>query len=748
MTGKRTFSCLILAFALVFRASAGFDYASLVNPLVGTMSTFELSNGNTYPATAVPWGMNFWTPRTGGMKTGWIYSYQLNKINGFTQTHQPSPWMGDFGCFSLMPVSGDKKFDEKERESWFSHKSERSLPYMYSVYLADYDTFVEIAPTSRSAVFRIRYPEGKTARLVIDAYDGGSSISYDPALKTVSGRAVRNKGGVAGDFGNCFVVQFPVEAEVEVRELKPGHSVALATFAGDSPRELEIRVASSFISRDQALLNLKESEGGFEAVRDAAREEWNRMLGRIKVEGGSLDQQKTFYSCLYRALLFPQALYEYGPDGAPVHYSPYNGKVEKGYLYGGTGFWDTFRALFPLLNLVWPDVNGKIQEGLLCAWKESGFFPEWSSPGHRDCMVGNNSSSVVSDAILLGVTASPDRQAMYEAALAGTSAWLKGTASGRLGWEYYNSLGYVPCDAGIRESAARTLEYAYDDWCLYMAAKALGRPASEVETLRTRALNYRHLFDPSVGLMRGRKKDGGWAPDFNPLKWGGDFTEGNSLHYTWSVFHDVAGLIALMGGKEAFEKKLDSVIGCPPDFDESYYRTVIHEIREMQIMNMGNYAHGNQPAQHMLYLYNYAGAPWKAQKWVREVMDRFYSCAPDGYCGDEDNGQTSAWYVFSALGFYPVCPGSGEYVTGSPLFDKATISLPSGRKITVKAPGNGPGRPYVQKLSLNGKKVPGLFLKHSDLTSGATVEFRMTDTPVKVPYKEADKPYSLSSDVE
>lgn len=351
--------------------------------------------------------------------------------------------------------------------------------------------------------------------------------------------------------------------------------------------------------------------------------------------------------------------YEYGADGKPIHYSPYNGKILPGYLFTDTGFWDTFRCLFPLLNFAYPAMNAKIQEGLLNTYKESGFLPEWASPGHRGCMVGNNSASVVSDAILKDITPREYHLPLYEAMLAtANSCHPKIKSTGRYGYEYYNKLGYVPYNVGIKESAARTLEYAYDDWCIAQVGKKLGRPQAEIDLYLKRSQNYRHLFDPEHNLMRGKNEDGTFQSPFNPLKWGDAFTEGNSWHYTWSVFHDVQGLIRLMGGNQNFVGMLDSVFQVPPLFDDSYYGGVIHEIREMQIMNMGNYAHGNQPIQHMIYLYNYAGEPWKAQYWLRQTMDRMYRPTPDGYCGDEDNGQTSAWYVFSSLGFYPVCPGA------------------------------------------------------------------------------------------
>ncbi len=354
-------------------------------------------------------------------------------------------------------------------------------------------------------------------------------------------------------------------------------------------------------------------------------------------------------------LQFPQKHYELDATGKIVHYSPYNGEVVPGYMFAGTGFWDTFRALFPFLNFMYPSINKEMQEGLLNDYKEGGFLPEWSSPGFRSVMVGNNSASVVADAYIKGMRGY-DINKLYEALIHGANNEGPMTAVGRAGVKYYNELGYVPYDVKINENAARTLEYAYDDFTIWQLGKALGRPKEETDLYLKRSQNYRNLFDPETKLMRGKNQDGNFQTPFNPFKWGDAFTEGNSWHYSWSVFHDIEGLKKLMGGNKMFVGMLDSVFNMPPVFDESYYGGVIHEIREMQIMNMGQYAHGNQPIQHMIYLYNYGGEPWKTQYWVRRVMEQLYKATPDGYCGDEDNGQTSAWYVFSAMGFYPVCP--------------------------------------------------------------------------------------------
>lgn len=747
---------LMLGLSTVFaqKTKEPVDY---VNPLMGTDSKFSLSNGNTYPAIALPWGMNFWMPQTGKMGDGWAYVYDADKIRGFKQTHQPSPWINDYGQFSIMPMTKGLKVNQDERASWFSHKAEKVTPYYYSVYLSEYDLTTEITPTERCAYFRFTFPETDQAYVVVDAFDRGSYIKIIPEDNKIIGYTTRNSGGVPENFKNYFVIEFDKpfsyqkvwagESIVEnLLELHADHAGAAIGFATHRGEQVHARVASSFISFEQAERNLREiGDKNFDQTKEVARATWNDVLGRIRIESDNVERMKTFYSCFYRSVLFPRMFFEYDVQGNPIHYSPYNGKILSGYMYTDTGFWDTFRCLFPFVNLVFPSVGEKMQAGLLNTYLESGFFPEWASPGHRGCMIGNNSASVVADAFLKDVTKA-DAQKMYEGLLHGTDhVHPRIKSTGRYGWEYYNQLGYVPYDVDINENVARTLEYAYDDWCIYQMGKKLGRPNDELELFKKRSQNYRNVFDQETKLMRGRNKDGKFQTPFSPLKWGDAFTEGNSWHYTWSVFHDVQGLIDLMGGKEIFVSMLDSVFSVPPIFDDSYYRGVIHEIREMEIMNMGNYAHGNQPIQHMIYLYNYAGEPWKAQYWLREVMTRLYFPTPDGYCGDEDNGQTSAWYVFTALGFYPVCPGSNQYVLGAPYFPKATITLENGKKIEIVAPKTSDENRYIRKMSYNGKNYTKNYLDHFELLKEARLLFDMSDQPMKERgIKDSDFPYSFS----
>ena len=728
-----------------------------VNPLMGTDSNISLSNGNTYPAIALPWGMNFWMPQTGKMGDGWAYTYHSEKIRGFKQTHQPSPWINDYGQFSIMPMTGSLKIDQDSRASWFSHKAEKATPYYYSVYLADYNMTTEITPTERCAYFRFTFPESKDAYVVIDAFDRGSYVKILPEQNKIVGYTTRNSGGVPQNFKNYFVIEFDkpftfnkVWANYRIVEehldLQSDHVGAAIGFKVKQGEQIHAKVASSFISMEQAYQNLKEiGDKSFAQVKDAAYKRWNDILGRIKVDDDNENRIATFYSCMYRSVLFPRNLSEIDVKGNTVHYSPYNGKTLPGYMFTDTGFWDTFRCLFPFVNLIYPSVGEKMQEGLLNAYLESGFFPEWASPGHRGCMVGNNSASIISDAFMKGVT-KVDAEKMYEGMIkCANSVHPRVQSTGRYGYDYYNKLGYVPYNVGINESIARTLEYAYDDWCIYRMGQKLGRPEKEIEVYKNRSQNFRNVFDPEHKLMRGKNADGTFQSPFNPFKWGDAFTEGNSWHYTWSVFHDIQGLVDLMGGKQEFVNMLDSVFKLPPVFDDSYYGGVIHEIREMQIVNMGNYAHGNQPIQHMIYLYNYAGAPWKAQYWLRETMNRLYMATPDGYCGDEDNGQTSAWYVFTALGFYPVCPGSNEYVLGAPYFNKVTVSLENGKKLEIVAPANSDTNRYIKTLNYNGKNYTKNYINHFDLIKGGRLLFDMDGKPNKSRgVKDSDFPYSFS----
>jgi predicted alpha-1,2-mannosidase len=760
---KKVFLFLLIALSII-QASGNEkkkkNLADFVNPLVGTDSENKLSTGNTYPAIALPWGMNFWTPQTGKMGNGWQYTYSVHKIIGFKQTHQPSPWIGDYGAFSIFPETGSLKINEDERAAWFTHKRETAKPYYYQTYLGDYNVWVEITPTERAAQFQIKYPQTDKSYLLIDAYNQGSYVKVFPKEKKLIGYCRNNEGGVPKNFQNYFVIYFDKEidsvytwnkTELHAGKLEEeGEQVgAVLKFKTKESEIVNLKVASSFISYEQAELNLKREIGNdtFEQTKVKAKNVWNESLGKIEIEGGTEEQMKTFYTAMYRTMLFPREFFESDKDNKVVHYSPYNGQVLPGYMFTDAGFWDVFRAAFPLITIMHPSLSSHIMEGLVNTYKESGWLPEWASPGHRDCMIGSNSASIIADSYLKGIRGY-DINALYEAVLKNSENEGPMKSVGRYGVKYYNSLGYIPYDVKVNENVARTLEYCYDDFTIMKLAQALKRPQSEIDLFAKRALNYKNVFDPSTNFMRGKNSDGSFQSPFRPDKWGDAFTEGCAWHYTWSVFHDPKGLMNLMGGKEKFLSKLDSVFTSAPTFDFSYYKKQIHEITEMAIAGMGQYAHGNQPIQHGIYLYDYAGQPWKAQKYVRETMDLLYTPYPDGLCGDEDNGQTSAWYVFSAAGFYSVCPGVGEYALGSPLFSKITLHLENGKDFVINGKNNSKKNVYIKSAKLNGKYYTKNFITHENIIKGGVLDFEMSDTPnMKKGINEADFPYSYSNEL-
>ena len=756
---KRMFLSAVLACICTASAWANTEPVDMVNPLTGTLSKFELSTGNNYPVIALPWGMNFWTPQTGKNGDGWQYTYTADKIRGFKQTHQPSPWMNDYGMFSLMPITGEVTFDEDKRASWFSHKAEIAKPYYYRVYLADYDITTEIAPTERAAIFRFTFPQEEMSYVVLDAYDRGSYVQIQPEKNRIVGYTTRNSGGVTKDFKNWFIIDFgsrsfdytsvtdSKEIFTDRKELKDNHTGAIVGFRTGHRDVITARVASSFISLEQAERNLNElGKKSFDEIASDGRKIWNDVLGRIQVEGGSEEQMRPFSSCLWRSLHSPRRFYEIDDKGNPIHYSPYNGQILPGYLFADTGVWDTFRCLFPFLNLVYPSMNEQMQAGLVNAYLESGYLPEWSSPGHRDCMIGQNSASVVADAYIKGIRVA-NQDKLWDAVTYGAHHHLDRSASGRVGHDYYDRLGYVPCNVGIGQNVARTLEYAYNDWSIYTLGKAMGKSEAELAPYKKAALNYANVYNPARKLMCGREEQGAFNADFVPENWSGEFCEGNSWHWSFCVFHDPAGLSKLMGGRDEMTEMMDSVFVLP-----SYLglrsRGMIHEMREMQVMDMGQYAHGNQPIQHMVYLYNWTGQPWKAQYWTREIMDKLYNPNADAYCGDEDNGQTSAWYVFSAMGFYPVCPGTKQYAMGSPLFQKILVKLENGKTIQIEAPDNNKQTRYVDDVKVNGKSVSRTWLEHDELTKGATIKFQMSSKPNKKRgTDEKDAPYSFTQEM-
>ncbi|MCA9236312.1 MAG: GH92 family glycosyl hydrolase [Planctomycetales bacterium] len=711
----------------------------LANPLQGTDSIVSFSHGNLYPAIATPFPMSAWAPFTQPVPDSFYYQYRQLTIRGIRQTHQPSPWISDYGAFAVMPVAGELRLSDRDRGVEFSHDDETTRPSYYRVYLPQYDATIEVTPTARCASFRVTFGDKAPAYLVLDGFPGGSNVTVLPEQQQIVGESRFRSGGTPDNFANHFVVQFdqPMKSYgVWDRDgARAGDSALAGEWVGafvefdvSKSRVVTFRIASSYIDQDQAKVTLEREIGDddFDAVLAKADAAWNKQLGIIEVEGGTLEQRQTFYSAMYRSSLFPHRFYEVDANGQNRYYSPYDGKVHQGVMYTDSGLWDTFRAVHPLLNLIAPKINAEILQGLLNAYDESGWLPAWASPGHRGCMIGNHAFSLFADAWVKG---NRDFDAKKALAAMQHDANQPGPIGsiGREGAEYYRELGYLP-SPDIREATAKTLEFAYDDYCASVLARELGDDEL-AEEFAENSQNWHNVFDAETGFVRGRKKDGSWVENFHPDEWGGPFTEGNSWHWTWCVFHDLDGLMEALGGREAFADKLDEVFEVPPTVRTGSYGGLIHEMTEMIALNMGQYAHGNQPIQHMIYLYVHAGQPWKAQARVREVMTEIYDPSPKGYCGDEDNGQTSAWYVFSAIGFYPVTPGHPTYILGSPLFDRATIHLPGGKKFVVQADDNGPEDVYIQSAKLNGKPLDRAWLMHDEVASGGTLQLQMGPEP-------------------
>jgi predicted alpha-1,2-mannosidase len=734
------------------------DYTQYVNPLIGSDSSHELSNGNTYPAIALPWGMNFWTPQTGKMGDGWIYTDKNSGLVGIRQTHQPSPWINDYGAFSIMPITGKLKVLENERRSQFNNI--QVLPHYYKVKLIDSKTTVELTPTKRSAHFKIEFPKDSESHLVIDAFFKNSTIKVLPKENKIIGVSKNNSGGVPDNFSNYFIIEFNTPFDefgtwdgngktYPKAELSGKHVGSYVSFINNKNNVVEVRISSSFISHEQAQINLDREipkNQTFEKTKALAKEVWNNELSKIKIKPALSDTFENkkdyfnahetaksnvikFYSSFYRTLLFPREFHEYNSKGEQIHYSPYNGKIEKGPLYTDNGFWDTFRAVFPFYTLMYPEKLGEILQGIMVnPYKESGWLPEWSSPGHRDCMIGSNSASIIAEAYLKGIN-NFDIETAYQGIINSSNNEGPLSSVGRKGVKEYNSLGYIPFDTSVNESVARTLEYSYNDYCIWKLAEKLERPEEEINRFKNRSLNYKNVFDATTNFMRGKSSNGNFESPFRPDKWGGVFTEGSAWHYTWSVLHDPQGLINLMGGRENYVRKMDQIFTSDPSSDYSYYGFKIHEILEMELGGMGQYAHGNQPVQHAIYLYNYAQEPWKTQEKVRYVMDNLYGSGADGYCGDEDNGQTSAWFVFSSLGFYPVAPVTGQYVIGSPLFEEVTIELSNGKELKINAKNNSVKNIFINSFNFNQLESNNNWIDHADLRKGGVIDFDMSSTP-------------------
>ncbi|MBZ4191353.1 GH92 family glycosyl hydrolase [Niabella beijingensis] len=753
---KKIIPGLLFIICIPLQAPAQRPLVDYVSTLQGTNSSWDLSYGNVYPTIALPFPVHSWSPQTGKNGDGWKYTYKATTIRGFQQVHQCSPWMGDYGVFSLMPVAGKLEVNEEARATAFRHENETAKPSYYKVKF-DNNVVTEITPTERAAHMRFSFPKGREAYLVLDGYTKFSFVKIIPGERKLIGY-VTNGTFIPGNFKNHFVIEFDQPfvnygtwsdegRHIQEKALLDSGQKGGAFVQFRPGTRVQVRVSSSYISQEQAALNLKQELGGyagFDDTKRAADKVWNELLGRVRVEGDSEADKATFYSCVFRANLFSHKFYDIKEDGSPYYFSPYDDKVHDGYMYTDNGFWDTFRAQFPLTNILHPTMQGRYMQSLLDAQEQYGFFPTWSNPGMSGVMIGNHAISLLTDAWVKGIRNFDPGKALDAYYHEATNKGPWGGSSGREGSAYWFSLGYIPYKE-VSESGAKSLEYAYDDWCAYQLAKLTGNKFYE-NVFARQMYNYKNVFDTTVGFVRGRDKNGNWVPkDFDPVEWGDPFTEGNPWQWSWSVFHDINGLIQLMGGADRFNAKLDSLFTAPNTVKYGSYGHEIHEMKEMVLQGLGQYAHGNEPVQHAAYLYNYSGQPWKSQKQLREIMRKIYNATPSGFPGDEDQGETSSWYVLSALGLYAVCPGTDQYVIGSPVFSKATIILENGKQFTIQAKNNSEQNVYIQSAKLNNKTYHKNWIRYADITNGGILELEMGATPNKERgVSKADRPYSVS----
>lgn len=717
-----------------------------VNILQGVDSTRGLSHGNTLPLVGMPWGMTDWT-----IQDPKAFLNPKGKVSGFRATHEPSPWMGDYGQFVLMPQSGVLAMDTKSRASEYDASSLVLEPDYERVDFTKYRVTSELTPTERCAVFRLTYHQGDTGRLLFNA-SGGSEIQIEGRTIRGSSRITHITHGVGpGNSSHFFVIELDREItknDTFINNIATGASSATGNNAAGyvefkiTPNvPVEVRVGTSFISWEQAEQNLQsETSRGFDAARSLAHKTWNDSLGAISIDASEA-QKRTFYSCLYRAQMFPRRLYELNSAGKPIHHSPYDGKIHEGVLYGDIGIWDAFRTTFPLITILYPSQVAEILQGFLNASKEGGSLPEWPSPGYRDCMIGEHCAAIFADAVVKGITGFDVASAYQSLKKSAFEPPAHGVLV-RRGLGDYMKLGYIPNGASTYALSA-TLDYAYDDWCVAQIAKQQHEP-DVYQSLMKRSQNYRFLWDPKVGFMRPKNADGQWVEPFDEFAWGGSYAESGPWQSSWFVPHDPAGLIGLIGGPEKMTAKLDAMLAIPPTFHVGGYGHVIHEMTEMAAAHFGQYAQSNQPSFDNLYLFTAAGQPWKTEYWTRRVCAEMFDSSPRGFPGDEDNGSMASWFILSSVGLYPFCPGTSTYLFTSPQFSKVTLHLPRDREFVITAPTNSDKNVYVQSRTLNGSDYTQTGIPYSEIMQGGVVNMEMGPEAKTRSVEAHDLPYSAT----
>ncbi len=695
-----------------------------VNLLQGTDSTPYFSRGGTLPIAALPFGMAHWTLQSSA-GTPWMFHPGERRIQGFRSTHQLSPWLSDYGEAVFLPFSDEVSANPGARAASYRVEDAQLAPHSLRLGMTRYRADVELVPTERCCLLQTRFHDVRNRGLLIEVPGDAVALDADAAGRTIRFASKANEGGVPEGFATYYVVRFDESWSSFKTSTDKRFTVGIARFEGNAP--LRAAIATSFISFEQAQRNLDLEVGrhSIDELRLRAATTWNEHFSRLTVEGGTPSQQRIFDSCFYRALLFPRTWHEPDAAGKPQHMSPYSGKLTPGVMYADHGYWDVYRAWYPFMTLCFPERLGEILQAWVNASKEGGWLPQFPCPGYRACMTGSLIDAVYGDAAVKGIGGFD---------LEGAYAGLKKHATtpgdpdkgwGRRGIESYLKLGYDAADQ-VDQSVAETTDAAYGDFCIAQVAKTLGH-AEDAAMFTQRSGNWRHVFDAKTRFFRGKKADGSWLEPFDPVAWGNPYVEGAAWQHRFDVPHDVPALMEAYGGREPFAEALEAMLATAPNFNIGPYGREIHEMSEMAAVPFGQYAHSNQPVHHVLYLFAAAGRPDRTQFWVRRVLNELYS--ESSFAGDEDTGSMSAWYLLSAIGIYPVCPGKPEYTLGSPLFNRATLQVPGRKPTVLRADGNGADAVYVSGVTIDGKPHRESMVSHAALTGGAEVVFTMSSTP-------------------
>jgi predicted alpha-1,2-mannosidase len=699
-------------------ANSAASKVSLVNLFQGNDSTPVFSRGNTLPIAAHPFGMAHWTLQS-HEDSPWMFQPRERRIQGFRSTHQLSPWLGDYGYATFLPFSGEIEPGAGSRASSYRPEDATLSPHCMRLTLLRYEIEVELIPTERGALMTATFAKPGKRGWLIDIPGVPAGLwQPDEAKGTLGFTPTANEGGVPKDFATYYLLRFSHPwASLELKQVK-GHTVGMVYF-DEGVGSVEVRVATSFLSFEQARRNLELELGTQPAdvLREKGEAVWNEHLDRIEVRGGTPDQQRTFYSCLYRTLLFPRMWHEPDGAGAMHHRSPYSGGIVAGVMYADHGYWDVYRAWYPLMTILFPERLGEILQAWVNAYKEGGWLPQFPCPGYRACMTGSLIDSLFGDAAAKNLGGFDLETAYAGLRKHATQRGDPDAGYGRRGIEEYLKYGYAPADL-VDQSAAETVDAAYGDFCIAQVAKRLGHTA-DYEMFLKRSGNWRHLFDPGTKFLRGKKADGQWLEPFDPVTWGDPYVEGSAWQHRWDVPQDMDGLISAMGGSAKAVDLLEEMITRKADFNVGVYGKEIHEMSEMAAVPFGQYDHGNQPVHHVLYIFAAAGRPDRTRYWVRKVLNELYS--PDTFPGDEDTGSMAAWFILSSMGFYPLCPGKPEYVLGESFFPFLQVQLPNGKSLRIT---NTSSSAEATSVAFNGKAVEASSIAHAAVMEGGDLAFR------------------------